>query len=383
MSEPVSQSILDAPNHYPPWAPRIWTGLLPHHYWQLLSENRFAIHPERYPMTGIVGGCTLFNVFWTAVQRILFSAKVERTELVQPPVFIIGHWRSGTTLLHELMSLDENLAFPSNFDAFVPSHFLVSAPIVRPMIKALLPSKRPMDDMNVGVDTPQEDDFALMILGAHSHYRRMGFPNNSNDYFRWLDATNLTAEESAFLQQSLRYFYKALTYKYKKRLVLKSPPHTGRIASLAKWFPGCKFVHISRHPHKVVPSTMRLWKITDDVHAFHRPKYDEDELFRYVNQCQKTLYQAYTRYRHELGDDRLIEVRFEDLVAEPEPTIRSIYQRLKLENVDNVVQSTREYFQKKQHHKKNKFSVDSLLDRIDQHWNSYMDLFGYNGQSSG
>lgn len=382
MSEPVSEAILDAPNHYPPWAPRIWTGLLPHHYWEILSENRFAIHPERYPMTGIVSCCTLFNVIWSAAQRILLSAKIKKTELVQPPIFIVGHWRSGTTLLHELMSLDENLAYPSNFDAFVPNHFLVSGAVVRPLIKALLPAKRPMDDMNVDVDSPQEDDFALMILGAHSHYRRMGFPNNDNDYYQWLDANNLSPQQSEFLRQSLVYFYKALTYKYKKRLVLKSPPHTGRIASLVKWFPGCKFVHISRHPHKVVPSSMRLWKIADDVHAFHRPKYDQEQLFHYVNQCQETLYQAYFRDRQELSDDQLIEVQFEDLVSSPEATISSIYQKLNLTNVDKVVHSTREYFQRKQNHKKNKLNVDSLVNRIDQHWQPYMESFGYNAKSS-
>ena len=251
MSEPVSESILDAPNHYPPWAPRIWTGLLPHHYWKILVENRFTIHPERYPMTGIVSGCTVLNVFWTAAQKFLYSSKVSETDLVQPPVFIVGHWRSGTTLLHELMSLDENSAYPTTFDAFVPNHFLVSAPVVRPLIKALMPAKRPMDDMTVDADSPQEDDFALMILGAESHYRRMGFPNNSNEYFRWLDAANLTAQQTEAVRQSLTYFYKALTYKYKKRLVLKSPPHTGRIQALANWFPGAKFVHISRHPHKI------------------------------------------------------------------------------------------------------------------------------------
>ena len=78
-----------------------------------------------------------------------------------------------------------------------------------------------------------------------------------------------------------------------------------------------------------------------------------------------------------ISDEQLIEVRFEDLLANPEETIRSIYQKLNLENVEQVVSSTREYFLQKQNHKKNKLNVDSLLAQIDQHWRPYMDFFKY------
>ena len=333
-------------------------------------------------MTGLLTCWALMNLGFAGLQRVLYSKKIRETQLAAPPVFIVGHWRSGTTLLHELMALDDNFAFPTNFDAFVPHHFLISGKLVRPVIRALMPGKRPMDDMSLEVDSPQEDDFALMILGAASHYRRMGFPQNRNEYFRWLDAGNLDEKQNEKVCESIRYFYQALTCKYEKQLILKSPPHTGRIRFLAEWFPDAKFVHISRHPHKIVPSTMRLWKTVDDAHAFHRPKYDEDGLLSYVNQCQGHLYSAYFRDRSELAEDQLVEVRFEELISKPGDTMRNIYQQLGLKGVDEIVSSTQEYFSRKRDHKKNHFNVERLIPRIDEHWQTYMEEFGYSHTSS-
>jgi len=377
MSDSTPSSIFDRPNSYPPWAPRIWTGMLPNDYWKLLSENRFRIHPTRYPMTGIISCWTLLNAGLYAVQRFAHGAGIESTEIEQPPIFIIGHWRSGTTLLHELLSLDEQLSFPSTFDAFIPHHFLISSPLIKPILRLLLPGKRPMDDMSVGVNTPQEDDFALMLLGAPAHYRHMGFPQSEQDYEQYLDFANLGEAASADLRTRMTYFMKAVTYKYKQRLVLKSPPHTGRIQALAKWFPGAKFVHISRQPTKVVPSTMRLWKLVHDVHGFQLPKYSERELFDYVNDCQRIMYQAYNRDVSSLADDQIAEVSFEQLIAQPAATIRSIYQTLNLTNVDQVVTSAEDYLGKKKGHKKNQYDFSSYTPDIESHWSDYMQQFGY------
>jgi len=114
------------PNWYPPWAPRFWGGMRMSDYFHLLKENRFQIHPTRYPMAGMVGLCSVLNSSLAAVQQLVYRKKIANTKLTGPPVFIIGHWRSGTTLMHELISLDQRFNFPSNFDAFIPTHFLVS-----------------------------------------------------------------------------------------------------------------------------------------------------------------------------------------------------------------------------------------------------------------
>ena len=88
-------------------------------YFRLLRENRFQVHPFKYPMTLLGTGCAVVNSTLAGVQYLTHGKNIRNATLDQPPVFIIGHWRSGTTLMHELMAMDSRMAFPTNFDAFV------------------------------------------------------------------------------------------------------------------------------------------------------------------------------------------------------------------------------------------------------------------------
>src|SRR5262245_14846118 len=97
---------LDA-NPYPWYSPRFWHGMRPLVWWKLCAEHGFRIHPIRWPMAFLIGLITPFNSVMGVAQRLRYGRKIEATQIEQPPVFIIGHWRSGTTYLHELMHLDE------------------------------------------------------------------------------------------------------------------------------------------------------------------------------------------------------------------------------------------------------------------------------------
>ena len=227
-------------------------------YFGLLKENRFQIHPARYPMAGLVGMSSVINSSLAAVQRLAFGKKIAAAKLHGPPVFIVGHWRSGTTLMHELISLDSRFNFPSNFEAFIPTHFLVSRPAFYPLIHMLLPRRRPMDNMSMSASSPQEDDFALIGYGVPTPYRRIAFANRTNRDHLELNFDNASPVVERQLHDAMETFLKSLTLRYQSRLVMKSPPHTGRVSQLAKWFPDAKFIHLSRHPYKLVPSTMRL-----------------------------------------------------------------------------------------------------------------------------
>jgi hypothetical protein len=92
-------------------------------------------------------------------------------------IFIIGHWRTGTTLLHELLTLDEGFTAPSTIECFAPALCLALGWLLR-RLKFFLPANRPMDNMLLGWDQPQEDEFALMNLGLGSPYEAMIFPNH-------------------------------------------------------------------------------------------------------------------------------------------------------------------------------------------------------------
>lgn len=345
----------------------------------LLRDNRFQIHPARYPMAALVGASTVGNSAAAAVQRILMERKITNTVIEQPPIFVIGHWRSGTTLMHELLSLDDRFAFPNTLDTFTPHHFLVTRYVLGPMLSMLLPKRRPMDDMTVRLQSPQEDDFALCAYGAPTPYRRLAFPNRKGRDHLQLNLSLAEPAQRLELQKALEHFLKSLTIRYgSKRLVLKSPPHTGRIKQLAQWFPQAKFIHLSRHPHKVVSSTMRLWKLLDEIQGFQLPNYDEKWLRSYVFECKDLMYQAYFAERDLLPSNQLAEVSFESLLDDPQGVMRGIYQQLELDEYESVAPSIDAYFESRKSHKMKTADVDlEFAEDINHHWSEYMDAFGY------
>jgi len=347
-------------------------------WWRLLREGQFQIHPLKYAMTFLGSGCSVFNSIAAALQSASMHRKIMSTGLIEPPVFIIGHWRSGTTLMHELFSLDNSWASPDNYDAFAPHHVLVSGWMLKRLVKLLLPGQRPMDSMSLKADAPQEDDFALISLGAPTPYYDVAFcgQRRSPSPLLALDLADEKIQNQT--RESLDYFFRVLTRLYRRRLVLKSPPHTGRIALLAKWFPGAKFVHMSRDPMSLVPSTMKLWRALDATQGLQLQRYDDHQLVSYINSASQSLYEAYFRQRPEVEDSQLCEVAFEDLIARPVETVAGTFDHLGLELPAGLSDAVASYFGQKKTRPGSQPVRDQEIRRgIEAHWQPYLQAFGY------
>ncbi len=96
-----------ANNSYPFWALRFWAGMRTRAYVRMLSRNGYRIHPARWPMALIYAQMSPWNSGLHRLQQLFFGRKIRETRIKHPPIFLIGHWRSGTTHLHELMIRDE------------------------------------------------------------------------------------------------------------------------------------------------------------------------------------------------------------------------------------------------------------------------------------
>ena len=94
-------------------------------------------------------------------EKIKFNKKIKQTEIKHHPLFIIGHWRSGTTYIHNMLSLDKTFGYCSTFTATVPGVFLGSEKIFKPVLAGSITPKRPMDDVPMGIDLPQEEEYAI------------------------------------------------------------------------------------------------------------------------------------------------------------------------------------------------------------------------------
>jgi hypothetical protein len=381
MSQTIEQAAQSPPkkpkiNAYPWYSPRFWHGMRLTDWLALVVRHRARIHPLRWPMAALITPCSVFNSVMAGLQHARHGRKIRETEINEPPIFIVGHWRSGTTHLHELMVLDERFGYPTTYECMAPHHYLMTEWLFSNYANFLIPSKRPMDNMAAGWNHPQEDEFALMNLGVPSIYTRIAFPNEPPEYMNTLDIRDLPAEQLERWTTALKTFVQTLTYDKGKRIVLKSPPHTGRIEVLAKLFPGAKFIHIARNPYDVFPSTRRLWQSLDEVQGLQFPK--NKHLDEFVFSAFETMYRGYEAQRQMLDPSQLYEVRYEDLVRDPVAEIQRIYNRLDLGDFEPVRDKLTAYVQGQKDYVKNRHQLEpEIKAEIRRRWSGYMERYGY------
>lgn len=346
-------------------------------WWSLLARNGFRLSPSRIHLWLGVSFFNPFNDALGLLQWLRYGRQIRETKLVHDPIFILGHWRSGTTLMHELLVLDDQFGSPSTYACFAPWHFLLTEQLMVKYGSGLLPDKRPMDNMRTGWNLPQEDEFALMNLGAPTPYLRIAFPNNGSPWMNFIDMRDVRPEDREVWQNKLTWFVKALTLQQQRQLVLKSPPHTGRIADLLQLYPHAKFVHMVRDPRKLFPSTLRLWKSLEEIQGL-QGSCSEQQLQDYVWECLVRMYAAFEANRQLIPENRIIDVRYEDLVAAPMKTVEQVYQHLELGDFEAARPKLQRRLAEDAEYRVNEHRIDAELERaVLQHWGDYARRYGY------
>ena len=146
----------------------MWIGVRFVPWLRLLARNGFRVSPARIPRAAAITAASLGNEVLRAIQLAIWGRGLRAARLEADPIVILGHWRSGTTLLHELLACDGRLCAPNTLQCGAPSHFVLSEQFARDRLGFLLPERRPMDAMRMGFDRPQEDEVALCNLGLPS-----------------------------------------------------------------------------------------------------------------------------------------------------------------------------------------------------------------------
>jgi hypothetical protein len=242
----------------------------------------------------------------------------------------------------------------------------------------LMPKQRPMDNMAMGWERPQEDEFALLTLGAPTPYVRMAFPNDPPPYMEFLDMQGTSPADLSRFERAMTHFVKLITFRSRKRVLLKSPPHTGRVAVLARLFPGARFVHISRDPFALFPSTVRLWQSLDEVQGLQMPRHTHLE--EYVFECLTRMYRGFEQQRGEIDPSHICDVRYEDLVQDPAAEVARIYRELELGDFGVVQDKIAAYIGQQKDYKTNKHQLDDELKaKIRARWALYFERYGYQG----
>jgi hypothetical protein len=378
-------------NRYPFYVLRLFLGLPAPAWFRLLARNRFLVSPSRIPYALLVSVGAIINSVLNFIQRLIFGKRIAATNIDRRPVFIIGHWRTGTTYLHELLSLDERFITPTTRECFAPGHFLVSGWLLQ-VLGLFLPSTRPMDNVLVGWERPQEDEFALVNSGVGSPYDTIAFPNRRparHEYFslRGLSDTQVEAWKAGllkFLRQVT--FYRHRDHKKDNaalRFVLKSPPHTARIGLLRQLFPDAQFIHIVRNPFDVFSSTVRFWHVMYDNHGFQKPRCGKRShggpmIEDYVFDTMNLLYDEFLAQVAEIPAGHFCEVRYEDLNRAPISEMRRIYCELELGSFEPMRQKLETYLVKSGAYQRNEYGTsEEHKANVRQRWAWYLRRYKY------
>jgi hypothetical protein len=369
----------DAPPAKKPrdWSPRLWEGSDFFAWLRLLWGNRLAVEPPYWYIAAIVSGMSLTNTVLRWLQHGRFGDRIDRADPPHDPVFVVGHWRAGTTLLHELLILDDRLTSPNTAQCFMPCHFLLSEDFFKRFLWFLMPEKRPMDNMAAGWDRPQEDEFALCLLGQPSTYTDIAFPNRPGLFPGALDLSALTPRQLAAWKRTFRRFVRALALRDPRRPVLKSPPHTARIPVLLELFPDARFVHIKRDPYTLFASTVNLWLAMGRRHGFQTPRGGpglEEKVFREFRVIYERLFEA----KPQIPAGRFCEVSYEELTADLVGTMRRVYDGLELGEFEAAVPKLEEYAARSKGYEANKYQItDELRAKVQARWGDLIERLGY------
>ncbi|MEE4198177.1 MAG: sulfotransferase [Bacteroidales bacterium] len=344
---------------------------------KLIRKNGMSFAP-RY----LVRFLFLFqNGIWASVfhkkEKKLFDRKIAEQPLPQDPVIIIGHWRTGSTFLHQLLNLDNQFVTSSLFQGSIPDSFLSSRKSYEPIMAKVLKGTRPMDQVKLGLDEPLEDEYALFRLSGYSPLKRLVFPKSDQYFLKSFPDFLPEGEELENWKNALILFYKKLTLEHPKTILIKNPFHSLRIKVLNEIFPGARYIHIVRHPYKVVPSTIRMWDIVGTQNTMNkkwtRPTTREvtEQLIYMENKIQRDL--------KLLPGNRHCSLTFEALEKDPVSVVQSIYHDLELNFTEDFKNSLHQFLASIKDYRKNSYSLPrEQQEIIDEIMSSWLKEYGYN-----
>ena len=249
----------------------------------------------------------------------------------EAPVFVLGYFRTGTTWLQTLLSLDPALRSPVWAEVLSPHTFVLTWAVLRVLLAPFLMLVRIRAVSPLGATLPAEDDFALCNWARASVIAgRAVFPEQQDFYNRFHDFDRLTpAEMARWEHYELAFVGKLMLTAKGRRLVLKSPSHTARVRHLLRLFPGAKFVHISRPPRDVFQSNLALVKALQDTFRLG-VRIDADRQEEMIVEEYLAAMDRYVAERTLIPPGDLAEVRLEDLVADPIGELERVYGKLSL-----------------------------------------------------
>lgn len=302
--------------------------------------------------------------------------------LEHDPVFILGHWRSGTTFVHNILAQDPRFGYTTTYQTVFPHYMMAMQGLFKPVMGWLMPSHRPTDNMELAPDLPQEEEFALQNTCPVSYYLFWFFPERMQEYCdRYLTMKKATPEEIKDFKEKFEKMVKISMWNSRygvkdAQYLSKNPPHTGKVKTLVEMYPNAKFIYLMRNPYTVFESSRSFFTNTIaplELHSIPLDQMEKNILRNYME-----LYHAYQEQKKYIPEGNLMEVRFEDIEQDAMGLAERMYRELSLPGWENAKPHIEKYINGKKGYKKNQYQYDPrTVQLVNDAWGQVLDEWGY------
>jgi len=285
---------------------------------------------------------TILTAF-SRVERLITAKKFRDTKITDPPVFIIGFWRSGTTLLHNLLCQNPEFAFVSTYQTVFPNLTISNQWWLKHVASPFLPEYRPADKVKFEWANPQEEEMALGNMQDISFYNFMYFPKDFNEFVKnGLMIDKLSEEELKKWEENYcRIIKTAIINTGGSRFISKNPPNAFRIKQLLEMFPDARFINITRDSDEVIFSFNRF--MMEVINGTALQDFGPDVLDKRTRELYSLYTENYNADKHLIPKNHLVEIDYHEFVKHKIEGIKHIYDTLELDGFDASLPMMEQY----------------------------------------
>ena len=317
---------------------------------------------------------------------------IEANGKFKAPVIITGLPRSGTTLLHRLMSEDPNTRSPYTFEMElpIPPMALEANPFEDPRIKnsenvvstfsRLAPGfMEKFAESHFWSATEKEESFVYML--AHNGIHSM---NSLTAGKKYLDALSVIKDKRSVFRYE-RLFFKMLdAYRpAKSHWVLKAPDYAPFFPTIFEEYPDARVIVTHRNPLVTLPSICRLiesWCIAFDKEG----SFDKHRFAKLLKKSLKPCMTAPFYYRKDNPEKetQIFDCIYAELFSNPIVMVKSIYEKFDLIYTEEFEQRMKVYLSNNKQGKygRHKYSLEEyglIAEEIYREYQDYMDYYEY------
>lgn len=338
---------------------------------------------RRWPLVGAMLASAVARAPIALVERTVTARAVRRGPGLDPPVFIIGHWRSGTTHLHNLMARSPALGWISPLATGIPGEILTLGAWLRPLLERALPEDRLVDRVAVTPDSPQPDEIPLANMQTLSVFHALYFPRRFREHFeRGVFIEGCTPREiERWRRLMVAFLGKIAAQQGRATLIIKNESYTARVAALRAIWPGARFIHVHRNPFEVYVSTVNYYRRLLPTLALQ--PFDRLDIESFVLETYPRVMSRCIEETSDLPADQFIEVGYDEIASSPMGVLARIHESLGLPGWATAGPRAEAYLASIRGYRRNEFRMaPGEIERVRVAWGEYIARWGYSAPAS-